>query len=249
LSIIEFTDPRLVAIYETVNAYEPGTQPDFYLGLAAEVGARVVVDLGCGTGLITRLFAARGYAVTGVDPSPAMLAVARARPYGDRVRWVEGSADRLPDGEADLAVMSGHVAQFFVDDGEWAAALAALHRALRPGGRLSFESRDPRAREWERWSPAHRRTYEDRRGGPVEVWAEVTGMRDGVVGYDNHYRFGATGEEVVSPASLRFRSLEELTASLVGAGFAVERVIGDWDGRPPGPGTGELIFVATSAGG
>ena len=58
--IVEFTDPRLVAVYETVNAYEPGTQPEFYLGLAAEVGARSVVDLGCGTGLIPGPWPAEG---------------------------------------------------------------------------------------------------------------------------------------------------------------------------------------------
>jgi hypothetical protein len=32
----EFTDPRLVAAYDTLNVYEPGTQPDFYLELARE---------------------------------------------------------------------------------------------------------------------------------------------------------------------------------------------------------------------
>src|ERR671911_1404470 len=107
VGIVEFTDPRLVAVYETVNAYEPGTQPDFYLGLAAEVGARSVVDLGCGTGLLTRELALRGYEVTGVDPAPAMLEVARRRPGGDRVRWLHGDAGLLDEGRADLAVMSG----------------------------------------------------------------------------------------------------------------------------------------------
>ena len=231
-------------MYETVNAYEPGTQPDFYLGLAAELGARSVVDLGCGTGLITRELARQGCEVTGVDPAPAMLEVARRRPGGDRVHWVHGDA-RLPgEGRADLALMSGHVAQFFVEEDELAAALAALHRALRPGGHLAFESRDPRAREWERWTATARRTYHDPAAGSVEVWAEVSDVRDGVVTYDNHYAFAATGEEVVSPTRLRFRTVEELTASLADAGFAVEQLFGDWDRRPPGPATGELIVVA-----
>ena len=38
-SIPEFTDPRLVALYDTTNAYEPSTQPDFYASLAKEVHA------------------------------------------------------------------------------------------------------------------------------------------------------------------------------------------------------------------
>ncbi len=242
--IVEFTDPRLVAVYETVNAYEPGTQPDFYLGLATEAGARAVVDLGCGTGLITRELARRGFEVTGIDPAPAMLDVARRRPDGDRVRWVHGDAGRLEPGRADLALMSGHVAQFLVGDGQWAGVLADLRRALRPGGHLAFESREPRAREWERWTTDARRTYDDPAAGPVEVWAEVTDVRDGVVSYENHYVFAATGEEVVSPTRLRFRTIDELSGSLADAGFTVEQVFGDWDRRPPGPGTGELIVVA-----
>ena len=47
---LKFTDPRLVAIYDTVNPYADGTQPRFYAALAAELGASSIVDLGCGTG-------------------------------------------------------------------------------------------------------------------------------------------------------------------------------------------------------
>ena len=56
--IAEFTDPRLVAVYDTINAYDAGTQPDFISRLAAELRATAIVDLGCGTGLITRAGAA-----------------------------------------------------------------------------------------------------------------------------------------------------------------------------------------------
>src|SRR5437588_1631864 len=87
-SIAEFTDPRLVAIYDSLNPYLPDRQPGFYVGLAAELGAVEIVDLGCGTGLITRELARLGYRVTAVDPAPAMLDIARQRPYGDRVRWI-----------------------------------------------------------------------------------------------------------------------------------------------------------------
>jgi SAM-dependent methyltransferase len=177
-----------------------------------------------------------------------MLEVGRRRPGGDRVRWSEGDAGALPPGEADLAIMSGHVAQFHVTDDGWGATLAALGRALRPGGRLAFESRDPRAREWERWTSDHRRSYEDPVAGGIEVWAEVTDVQDGVVTYDNHYAFAATGEELVSPTRLRFRTLDELAISLAGAGFTVEQVFGGWDRRPPGGGAPELVLVAVRGG-
>ena len=128
--INEFSDPRLVAVYETLNDYELGTQPDFCRELATEIDAKTIVDIGCGTGLITRELARLGYRMIGVDPAAEMLAVARTLPCGDRVRWLHGDAGLVGEAEADLAIMTGHVAQFFLADDDWHANLVALHRAL-----------------------------------------------------------------------------------------------------------------------
>jgi SAM-dependent methyltransferase len=236
----------LVAIYDTVNPYAADAQPGFYAQLAAEIGAVSIVDLGCGTGLITRELARQGYRLTGVDPAPGMVDIARQAAYGDRVQWICGDAGRLGTPDADLAIMTGHVAQFFVTDESWHEALAALRAAVRPGGRLAFESRNPGAREWEGWTREARRSVVDPTAGRVDTWSEVYDVKDGIVSYANHYAFAATGEELVSTMQLRFRTVEELTRSLADAGFAVDRVYGDWDRRPAGPTTRELIVVAAS---
>jgi SAM-dependent methyltransferase len=140
--------------------------------------------------------------------------------------------------------MTGHVAQFFLTDESWRAALKSLRDALRPGGRLAFESRNPGAREWEGWTREVRRAADDPAEGRVEVWSEVHEVRGGIVSYANHYAFAATGEELVSPMKLRFRTRDELTQSLADTGFTLERMYGDWDRRPAGPTTRELIVVA-----
>jgi SAM-dependent methyltransferase len=150
----EFTEPRQVAIYDAVNSYDPGTQPEFYLGVAEEVSAEMVIDLGCGTGIITLEFAGRGYRIIGIDPSAVMLEVAREKTGADAVRWVQGGAGQLGTPGADLTIMTGHVAQFILKDADWLEALAGVRRALRGGGYLAFECRDPRAREWKRWTVA-----------------------------------------------------------------------------------------------
>jgi SAM-dependent methyltransferase len=243
-AIAEFTDPRLVAIYDSVNSYEADAQPGFYLKLAAELGAKSIVDLGCGTGLITCEFARRGHQVIGVDPSPAMIAVARRRTTCDGVRWIVGDASALGTPEADLAIMTGHVAQFFLTDESWLAALIALRDALRPGGRLAFETRNPNARDWESWTNHIRKSVEDPAAGRIETWAEVHDAQEGIVSYTLHYLFAASGSELLSTARLRFRTEAELTQSLATAGFAVERIYGDWDGRPADSSTRELIVVA-----
>ena len=79
----------------------------------------------------------------GVDPSPAMLESGPGKgPDADGVRWVQGDAGRLGAAGADLAIMSGHVAQFILADAEWLEALAGVKEALRLGGILGL--RDPR---------------------------------------------------------------------------------------------------------
>ena len=62
--------------------------------------------------------------------------------------------------------------------------------------------------------------------------------------YEIHYRFTRSGEELVSAGELIFRTQEELGQSLANAGFSIESVFGDWDGRPASAGSRELIFVA-----
>ncbi len=98
-----------------------------------------VLDVGCGTGVVARLAAAQVGAtgtVDGVDPTPGMLAVARAITPRDRpIAWHEASAEALPapDGSYDV-VLSQLALMFFPDK---SAALRQMWRVLTPGGRLA----------------------------------------------------------------------------------------------------------------
>src|SRR5690606_24307642 len=144
--------------------------------LADELEASTIIDLGCGTGLLTRALASGEREVIGVDPSPAMLAVARKGQDAERVRWIEGDATALGAVDADLALMTGNAAQVFLEDEPWETALRSLHAALRPGGRLAFDSRNPGAREWERWNRESTHQRLETPYGPVETWLEVVSV-------------------------------------------------------------------------
>lgn len=243
-----YTDPLLVSLYDAENSGRDDT--DFYLRLAAQLEARTVVDIGCGTGVLAVDLARDGRAVVGVDPAGAMLDVARARPDGDLVTWVEGTADDLvefvPRGSVDLVVMTGHVAQVFLTDDDWAQVLEAAARLLGPGGHLAFETRDPAAAAWERWTPelTHERVVTDD-GSTSTSWVEVTSVDGGLVTFDGHTVL-EDGVDRVSTSTLRFRDQREVLDSVERAGFEQVTVHGGWAGEPVGLGTTELVVVATA---
>ena len=157
--------------------------------------------------------------------------------------WIEGTSDAIPEESFDVAVMTSHVAQFFVNDDEWSHVLVALGCSLVPGARLVFDSRDPRDRKWEQWNPADsRRRVCLPDGREVEAWTEVTAVRGDIVSFTIHYTF--PDEELESSAALRFRTEDELRTSLQAAGLTVEQVYGGWNRQPVGEGDGELLVIA-----
>jgi SAM-dependent methyltransferase len=242
----EFDEPRLVAVYDTLNGYSPGTQPDFYPELARDLDAVTVIEIGCGTGLVTARFVLAGFDVIGLDPSELMLQVARGRPEARRARWIHGTVAALDVQDADLAFMAGHVAQFFLTDQTWHQALTAIHAALRPGGRLAFETRNPVVRAWEAWTPDFtRRTVLDPVFGEIETWTEVEDVSNGVVVTVHHCRFATTQQELTAQTALRFRTAEEVDQSLLDAGFVTEHRYGGWDRRPFTGQNDEIVVVAS----
>src|SRR5690242_20727954 len=234
-----FGEPRLAAIYDAVEG-ERRADLDHYLAIAEEFGARSLLDVGCGTGILARRAARRGMDVTGVDPAGASLGVARARPGAEKVRWLHGDATGLPALQVDLATMTANVAHVFLTDEDWAATLRGVHAALRPGGHLVFEVRDPARRAWERWTRANTYQSLDVPGiGPVATWWDLTGVNGALVSYQRTYVFGADGTTLTSDSTRRFWSRAEIEVSLRAAGYDLAEV----RDAPDRPGW-EWVFIA-----
>lgn len=234
----KFADPRLAQLYDLFDSDRRDL--DAYVAIVEELGARRILDIGCGTGVLALMLAARGCDVIGVDPAAASLAVARAKPGAGKVRFIDGDATELPPLQVDLATMTGNVAQVFLSDDEWLATLAGIRDALRPGGRVVFESRDPARRVWEQW----RRDWTPQRielpgVGVIESWGEVTRVEGQFVTFDGAVTF-PDGTVVPTSSTLRFRERVELEASLGATGFRVDEV----RDAPDRPGH-EFVFIAT----
>ncbi|MXG88885.1 methyltransferase domain-containing protein [Nocardioides flavescens] len=216
-----FADARLAALYDPLDTDRSDLEQ--YVAIVEELGARIVVDLGCGTGVLALLLAERDVDVTGVDPAIASVDVARSKPGAHRVRWVEGDATALlPLGlSSDLALMTGNVAQVFVDDEDWQVTLDAVRESLRPGGWLVFETRRPEARAWEGWDvgPSLVRLPDGRTATVTRTVSEVALP---LVTFAEEAQLD--GEVLESVSTLRFRTLDEMAADLSTAGFELADV-------------------------
>ncbi len=234
-----FENPRLARAYDPLHPDR--SDLGAYLDLVDEFGARDILDVGCGTGVFACMLARRGLAVVGLDPATASLDVARTKRNASGVRWIRGDIGALPSViQVDLATMTGNVAQVFVTDEEWAATLDGIRRALRPGGRVVFESRVLEDQAWRGWTRDRSYTRTVVPGdGPVEYWVEVTAVQQRLVSFCSTFVFGRDGTVLTSDSTLRFRSREELIGSLAQAELVV-REVRDAPDRPGG----EFVFIA-----
>ena len=232
-------DPRLVDLYDLDNP--DGPDHDYFRALADELAARTIVDLGCGTGMLTVTLARRGRRVIGVDPDAAMLSFARRRPGGEDVDWVIGDSWTIGSVNADLIVMSGNVAQAIVGEA-WPRTLGDVRRALRPSGTLVFDSGNPSARAWSQWTREHTYRRRETGSGPLVEWIDVTDVAaDGTVTLAAHNVFEASNEHVLHLDKLAFRSEGQIEADLAAAGLSISRLWGGWLYQPFEPDSRTLV--------
>ncbi len=228
---------KLAEIYDMDSGWS--VDRDFYLALAGPE-RQSILDLGCGTGLLCDAYAAKRHSVTGVDPSSAMLEVARRKPQGKDIEWVQSFAQTFQsDKNFNLIIMTGHAFQVLLDDSYILATFSVIKKQLAPDGIAVFESRNP-AIDWaKQWD------YEMELALPELVVREsrrFLSMENDRMKFELQYQF--PDETLVSLSELRFQSAKEIEDKLVSSGLVVEKLLGDWDGSKFDAATSEeMIFV------
>ncbi|MEE4238803.1 MAG: class I SAM-dependent methyltransferase [Anderseniella sp.] len=236
-----YDDPALVRFYDLENGWGEDTR--FCARMAAQ--ATSVLDLGCGTGLLLASLPGT-IRLVGVDPAGAMLDVARSRPGGRHVSWIEDDARSLRLGETfDLVVMTGHAFQVFLTDPDQLAVLETVAAHLAPRGCFIFDSRNPAVREWQEWTPAaSRRALTGPQPGCIEAWNDVAFDEiTGIATYDTFYRRESDGKLWQARADIRFSGKSHIALLLAEAGLKADQWLGDWTGAPWTPDSPEIIPV------
>lgn len=235
-----YSEPRVVALYDENSSSRH--DPDFYAGRIGSAPQRIVD--GCGTGSFAVRLAQAGHHVTGVDPAPEMLNIARNRPGHHLVEWLDGTAADLPAGPCDAAVMTGHAFQCILTDEQILATLTAVRTRLAPDGHLMFESRNPAAKAWLDWhSEDGLPTVTQSSAGQLEETRAVLDVSDELVIFEDVTRFESDGAEFTFRSTLRFASADHLAQLLSEAGHVDVEWFGDWDGGSFDAGSSREIIV------
>ncbi|MCW1429035.1 ArsR/SmtB family transcription factor [Novosphingobium sp. JCM 18896] len=117
-----------------------------------------LLDIGTGTGRMAELFAPRSRHITGLDKSPEMLRIARARLQNipaEQVSLVQGEFGALPFADASFDTVLFHQVLHYALEPE--VALAEAARVARPGGRIAVVDFAAHDREELRERHAHAR--------------------------------------------------------------------------------------------
>jgi SAM-dependent methyltransferase len=236
-----YDNPALAELYDLDGGRSPDR--DFYLSLASSA-TQSILDLGCGTGLICNEFAARGHAVTGIDPSPAMLDIARGKQHGGIIEWILSTAQSYrSEKRFDLIIMTGHAFQVLLDEQDVEAAFDTIRMHLKPGGAAVFESRNPAVNWADRWNHDY---ILNGQNGPIPVSRRVLSNSNGLIAFET--RYGLENGTLTSASVLRFWTRGEIERHAAQGGLVVERLMGGWDGAPFDPETSEEMIFMLKAG-
>ena len=210
-----------------------------------------VLDVGCGTGIVTIPLAETGLETVGIDLAEAMLERAREKAEG-RSNLSFHLANALEfelEQRFTLAVMTGNAFQEFSSKDDILALLTNIHRHLHHGGLLVFDTRLPEGYDLSLDSDFQAgQTYRGPSGQQVRYFDKQVRFdaKTGILYFEmkRHY---ADGTESISSNRIKFTPLETLLTLIQESGFEVVEVYKNWKLEPFAEGAANGVFQVRKA--
>jgi SAM-dependent methyltransferase len=246
-------------LYDEGRHYDllmPGPNDLPFYRRQVELYGQPVLELACGTGRLTVPLGQAGFDITGLDVSPAMLAVARAKAErcGATIILSEGNCiDFSLNRKFHLIFIAENSLSHLLERKDVEACFRCVRQHLAPGGRFVVDVFTPSARILARdgAQPYPIGEYEDPDGGG-RIRATETSEYDAATQVKHivwhHERIGKA-EHWDVPLKLRMFYPQEIDALLAYNGFVIEHKYGDFNGSPFGAASAKQLIVCSDPSG
>ncbi len=229
--------------------YEPEIK---YLKRLALAQNGPILDVGCGTGIVTVPLAETGLETVGVDLTQAMLERAREKARGrDNLSFhLANALDFRLDTRFSLALMTGNAFQQFLSEDEIQTLLANIYAHLREGGLLIFDTRLPEGYDLSLDDKFQfYQTYTDPSGQEVRYFDKQTryDAQTGLLSFEMKRRY-ADGTERRSSETIKFTPLETLLDLVQKSGFEVLNRYKNWNLEPFEAGAANVVLELNKVG-
>ena len=213
-------------------AYEPEIR---YLSKLALEQNGAVLDLCCGTGIVTVPLAETGLEVVGVDLSPAMLTQAKTKVKGQQnlTFYLQDALEFTTSQRFGLVLMTGNAFQCFLTDRDLTRLFAKAYALLCPGGVFIFDTRLPEGYDLTLGDFTLWNEYNDAAGNHVR-WFVKQAAYDAEHGVLHYEMKEVYGDGTVKPSSetLKFTPLGTLFTLAQNAGFEIAGSYQNWNLEP-----------------
>jgi len=222
----------------------------FWLELAEEHGDPIL-ELGCGTGRVLLHLARRGYAVTGIDNSPEMLAQCQAKLNAAPLLLCADMQDFTTDQRFKLALMPFNTFMHLLTPEAQIAALTCCRKHLADGAVLALDVVNPgEVYAAHEQGLTLERTFMDGERA-VQQFSSLALDRAAQIGrvtwlYDSVAPDGGLQRTSV-PITFRYTFPGELRLLLEKCGFTLIHLYGDYDRAPFADGAPRMLVIATAA--
>jgi ubiquinone/menaquinone biosynthesis C-methylase UbiE len=241
--------------YDWENARTLGRRDvPFWTSVARRADGRVL-ELGCGTGRITRPLADAGIDIVGVDRSAEMLARAvalkpSAKAETARYPLVRADIRALPfdDASFEMVIAPYGILQSLTRRGDLAATLRSVARVVRPGGTFGLDL-VPDVPNWKEYRNQVQMTGRSGASHLTLIESVRQDRRRRLTTFEQSSieRRGRRAREHRFELTFRTLTVPQMTAQLERVGFSVRSALGDYRGRPWDPRADVWIILAARA--